>query len=154
MSQTVQFDDREFVLTYRKIHRGSDRPDTIEAFRSDDGCRSWKYLSTVKVMKTHSNPPALVKLRDGRLCCAYGDRHTSEIRARYSDDRGQTWGLEFIIRDDFQSVEQDPDSKPNGLADLGYVRMAQRPDGKLVALYYWATAQNPQQHIAVSIWKP
>lgn len=154
MSQTVQFDEREFVLTYRKIHRGIVRPDTIEACRSDDGGQSWKQISTVKVMKVGSNPPALVKLQDGRLCCAYGDRHAGEIRARYSDDRGETWGPEFIIRDDFQTDSQDPDAKASGLKDLGYVRMVQRSDGKLVALYYWATAEHPQQHIAVSIWKP
>lgn len=154
MSQTVPLGDSEFVLTYRKIDRKRNQPDSIEAFRSPDAGRTWKYLSTVKVMKAHSNPPALVKLRDGRLCCAYGDRHAAEIRARYSDDRGRTWGTEFVIRDDFQTVEQDPDSKKGGLADLGYVRLVQRPDGRLVAIYYWATAQNPQQHIAVSIWKP
>ncbi|MGE3316779.1 MAG: sialidase family protein [Planctomycetaceae bacterium] len=154
MSQTVQFDDREFVLTYRKIDREGKEPDSIEAFRSADGCRTWEYLSTVKVMKTHSNPPALVKLRDGRLCCAYGDRHASEIRARYSDDKGRTWGPELVIRDDFKPLDQDPDSQKRGLADLGYVRLVQRSDGRLVAMYYWATAQNPQQHIAVSIWKP
>ncbi|MEZ6147326.1 MAG: sialidase family protein [Planctomycetaceae bacterium] len=154
MCQTVQLSDDEFVCAFRKINRESDDPDTIEAYRSTDGCRSWQFLSTVKVMPTHSNPPALVKLQDGRLCCAYGDRHFAEIRARYSRDGGQTWGPEFIIRDDFQALPDDPDSESGINADIGYVRMIQRPDGKLVAMYYWATAEHPQQHIAVSIWEP
>ncbi len=154
MSQTVQLADDEFVCAFRKINRGSDEPDTIDAYRSSDGCRTWEFLSTVKVMPTHSNPPALVKLQDGRLCCAYGDRHVAEIRARYSSDGGETWGPEFIIRDDFQALPDDPDSETGLNADIGYVRMVQRPDGKLVAMYYWATAEHPQQHVAVSIWQP
>lgn len=151
MCQTVQVSEKGFVTAFRKMY-GDDRPDTIEAYHSEDGCQTWSHLSTVKVMPTHSNPPALVKLQDGRLCCAYGDRHVGEIRARYSRDHGQTWGPEFIIRDDFQALPDDPDTGLN--ADMGYVRMTQRPDGKLVAMYYFATADHPQQHIAVSIWTP
>jgi hypothetical protein len=40
------------------------------------------------------------------------------------------------------------------MKDLGYPRLVQRPDGKLVAMYYWATKENPEQHIAASIWQP
>lgn len=154
MSQTVPLNDREFVLAYRKIQSGDAEKSSIEACRSVDGGRSWQPLSTVKIMQTNSNPPALVRLQDGRLCCAYGDRKTAEIRARYSSDSGFTWGPELIIRDDFQSVPEDPDSGTRLNADMGYVRMVQRPDGKLAAMYYWATATHPQQHIAVSIWAP
>ncbi len=154
MSQTVQLSQKEFVLAYRKIYRGSDKLDEIEAYRSLDGCKTWHPLSKIKVMQTHSNPPALVKLNDGGLCCAYGDRHVGEIRARYSNDRGKSWGPEFIIRDDFQALPEDPDSQRGLNADIGYPRLVQRSDGKLVAIYYWATAENPQQHIAVSIWRP
>lgn len=154
MSQTVQLSEREFLLTYRKIQEGTVEKSSIEACRSTDGGRTWQHLSTVKVMQTNSNPPALVKLQDGRLCCAYGDRRTAEIRARYSHDRGLTWGPEFLIRDDFTPLPEDPDSGTRLNADMGYVRLVQRPDGLLVAAYYWATSQHPQQHIAVSIWKP
>lgn len=159
MSQTVQLSERDFVLSLRKIQsddsQGSDpEKSSIEAYRSFDGCQTWEPLSTIKVMQVNSNPPALVKLQDGRLCCSYGDRKTADIRARYSEDNGVTWGPEFIIRDDFQSVADDPDSGTRLNADMGYVRLVQRPDGKLVAMYYWATAMHPQQHIAVSIWVP
>ena len=154
MSQTIQLNEREFVLSFRKIESGAGKQSSIEAYRSSDACGSWQPLSSVKVMQVNSNPPALVRMQDGRLCCAYGDRKTAEIRGRYSDDEGASWGPEFIIRDDFQSVADDPDAGTRLNADLGYVRLVQRPDGKLVAMYYWATARNPQQHIAVSIWKP
>jgi hypothetical protein len=47
----------------------------------------------------------------------------------------------------------DPDYE-DGLRDMGYVRLVQRSDGKLVAIYYWATDDKPQQYIAASIWEP
>lgn len=154
MCQTVQVDEHEFVLTYRKIFKDKTKFDTIETYRSTDGCQTWTCLGTLKEMKTHSNPPALVKLQDGRLCCAYGDRYAAEIRARYSHDNGETWGPELVIRDDFQSRDRDLSSAPTSGADMGYPRLFQRPDGKLVVVYYWATAEHPQQHIACSIWEP
>ncbi|QDT49125.1 BNR/Asp-box repeat protein [Symmachiella dynata] len=154
MSQTVQLSDQEFVLAYRKIYRNPGKQDEIEAYHSADGGKSWQRLSTIKEMPTHSNPPALLKLTDGRLCCVYGDRHVGEIRGRYSRDRGKTWGPELVIRDDFQALPDDPDSSTGLNTDIGYPRLVQRSDGKLVAIYYWATAENPQQHIAVSIWSP
>jgi hypothetical protein len=145
MSQTVQLTDLKLVLTYRKIFRG-DREATIEAYVSEDRGVTWRHLSTIKTMKRSSNPPATVQLKDGRLVCIYGDRYVKEIRGRYSTDDGETWGKEFVIREDFASLDDDP--------DLGYTRLVQRPDGKLVAMYYWATADHPQQHIAASIWTP
>jgi hypothetical protein len=154
MCQTVQFSETEFVLTCRKIFLDKKRRAEIEAYHSADGCRTWKFLSTVKVMEVNSNPPALVKLQDGRLCCVYGDRSVGQIQGRYSSDHGRTWEPEFVIRSDFRAVAEDPDSKNGINADIGYPRLLQRLDGKLVAVYYWTTAENPQQHIAASIWEP
>ena len=108
---------------------------------------SWDYLSTVKITEPHSNPPALLKLADGRLCCGYGDRIDSRIKVKYSDDDGHSWGPEVIIRHDYYQCHESD-------RDLGYVSMVQRPDGKLVAIYYWAAAEHPQQYIAASIWGP
>ena len=104
MSQTIQLSEDEFLLAYRRIYVDDAHADEIEVWRSGDGCRNWQVLSTVKVMKTHSNPPALLLLRDGRICCIYGDRDVGEIRGRYSRDDGASWGPEFIIRDDFQAL--------------------------------------------------
>ena len=36
--------------------------------------------------------------------------------------------------------------------DFGYTRTIQRTDGKLVTLYYYTTVENPEQHIAATIW--
>jgi len=51
------------------------------------------------------------------------------------------------LRNDFQV-----DS--HGDPDLGYPRLVQKPDGKPVVIYYWATAKKPQHHIAATIWRP
>ena len=154
MSQTVQISENEFLLAYRKMYRGGDKQSEIETWRSNDACKTWKPASIVKVMPVHSNPPAMVKIQDGRICCIYGDRSVGDIRGRYSNDDGETWGLEFIVRDDFQALESDPDNQGRINTDCGYPRLVERPDGKLVAMYYWATAEHPEQHIAVSIWQP
>jgi len=41
-----------------------------------------------------------------------------------------------------------------GTWDLGYPRMMQRPDGKLVTIYYHNTRENPGPHIVATIWDP
>jgi hypothetical protein len=32
--------------------------------------------------------------------------------------------------------------------------MVQRSDGHLITFYYFTTVENPEQHIAASIWDP
>jgi hypothetical protein len=67
--------------------------------------------------------------------------------ARLSRDGGRTWGEDLVLRKDFQ-----PDKF--GDMDFGYPRLVQNNSGELVALYYWATKEHPQQQIAATIWKP
>lgn len=91
----------------------------------------------------NGNPPSLIRLKDGRLCVTYGYREFPYgIRARLSSDNGKTWGKEIHLRDDGRSW------------DFGYTRTLQRTDGKLVTIYYYATAEKPEQHIAATIWDP
>lgn len=146
MPQAVALSEDAFILAYRKIYKNKDGDDAIEIYRSDDRCRTWHYSSTVKITKPNSNPPSLVKLADGRLCCAYGDRNDHRIKARISEDDGGTWGPEIIVRDDYYKCH-DADK------DLGYVSTVQRPDGRLVSVYYWATEAIPEQYIAATIWE-
>ncbi len=40
----------------------------------------------------NGNPPAMVRTRDGRLCCVYGNRSRRQIIARMSADSGAMWG--------------------------------------------------------------
>ena len=144
MPSTVRISSTKLVSALRRKY-----PDQwVDVFVSNDNARSWQFLS--KVADTggwNGNPPALVRLKDGRLCCVFGNRSKRQIIARLSEDQGKTWGAEIVLRDDFQVDKfNDP--------DLGYPRLVQRPDGKLVAMYYWATPQHPHQHIAATIWDP
>ena len=74
----------------------------------------------------NGNPPSLVRLEDRRLCLTYGYRSVKYgIRAKLSDDEGKSWSEEIIIRDDARNW------------DIGYTRSLQRPDGKIVTIYYY-----------------
>ena len=147
MPCTIRLSPEKFLLAFRKINVDkSVLESTIDAYLSTDRCQSWQYLSTVKEIKHNSNPPALLQLVDGRLCCIYGDRDVGKICGKYSQDEGQTWGPEFVIRDDYVDADD--------WTDMGYPRLLQRADGKLVALYYWASPDHPQHYIAASIWQP
>ncbi len=41
-----------------------------------------------------------------------------------------------------------------GYWDLGYSRTVQRPDGKLVTVYYFTDAKESLRYIAATIWDP
>jgi hypothetical protein len=123
---------------------GAAQDNWIDMYASGDGGRSWAHRSKVANTAAGShngNPPAHVRLADGRLCVAYGCRaHPFGIRARLSEDDGRTWGPEIVLRNDAASW------------DIGYPRMAQRTDGRLITLYYYTTDDHPAQHIAATIW--
>jgi|GEM_PF-1056165 len=139
---------RLVAATRRKIKNDDTRKNSnwIEASVSNDNGASWRYLSKVADTdrgEENGSPPAMVRLRDGRLALAYGYRsYPIGIRARLSSDDGKTWSDEIVLRDD------------GGTWDLGYPRMMQRPDGKLVTIYYHNTRQNPEPHIVATIWDP
>ena len=119
----------------------------IDAYGSTDEGASWSFLSRVGVTgASNGNPPALALSPDGRLCCVYGQRNERRVIAAYSADDGATWASHHTVRDGYASVQDDQ--------DLGYPRLAVRNDGRLVAMYYWACAERPHQHIAATIWDP
>jgi len=116
--------------------------DWIDLYRSTDEGRTWSYVSR-PAPRTGSNPPSMLLLKDGRLCVTYGCRiDPYGIRARISADLGKTWGDELILRDD------------GGGRDLGYPRTVQRPDGKLVTVYYFNDKTGPDRYIGATIWAP
>lgn len=60
----------------------------------------------------------------------------------YFKPNGKTWGEEIILRDDA------------GCWDLGYPRTVQRPDGKIVTVYYFNDHQDQERYITATIWDP
>ncbi|MHC4645695.1 MAG: sialidase family protein [Planctomycetota bacterium] len=147
MPTTVRCSKKKLVTAIRRRRGSGGKPCWIDAYVSNDNGGSWSFLSKVGDAGVwNGNPPALALMKDGRLCCVYGNRSRKQMIARFSGDQGATWGPEVILRDDFQVDSFDD-------RDFGYPRLMQRPDGKLVAIYYWATKERPQHHIAATIWQ-
>ncbi len=117
------------------------RRSLIEAYRSDDAGKTWRFLNQPAPSTGGGNPPSLIRLQDGRLAITYGYRSAPfGIRARLSQDNGETWSDEIILRGD------------GGAWDLGYPRTVQRPDGKLVSVYYFNEANDKERFIGATIW--
>lgn len=137
----------ETLLTAVRCHDGralDQGRHWIDLYRSDDDGLTWRHLSRpVPDTGRGGNPPALLRLQDGRLCLTYGYRaEPYGIRARLSADEGCTWGGELVLRDD------------GGSHDLGYTRTVQRPDGVLVTAYYYTDCPGGAAYIAATLWRP
>jgi hypothetical protein len=140
MPSTVRLPDATLLSTVR-VHEGESN--RIDAYVSHDNGSTWTLRSqAAETGAFNGNPPSLLRLKDGRLCVTYGYRSEPySIRARFSSDGGKTWGDVLTIRGD-------------GAAwDLGYPRTVQRPDGKLVTVYYFNDAPHTERFIAATIWE-
>ena len=114
----------------------------LESFVSPDAGHSWYMLDAPRI-DNGGNPATLTRLVDGRIALVYGWRHAPYgIRARLSDDEGQSWSDETVLRSDGNSW------------DLGYPRTVQRADGKLVTVYYFNDASQRERYIAATVWDP
>jgi len=117
----------------------------IDVYESNDNGSSWKMLvhKAADTGAGSGNPPTLLKLRDGRLCITYGFRSAPfAIYAKFSTDEGKTWSEPRVIQ-------------TGGAAwDLGYVRSAERPDGKVVTAYYFNDAPHTERFVEATVWDP
>ena len=139
MPSTVRLGPDSFLTAIRRQEHQSG---FLDLYRSDDTGKTWQFLSKA-VETTGGNPPAMIKLKDGRIALTYGYREEPcGLRAKISTDDGKTWGDEIILRQD------------GGCWDLGYPRIMQRPDGKLVNVYYYNDAPDQERYIAATIWDP
>ncbi len=106
---------------------------------STDGGNTWQTISTP--VDGNNNPASLVSLGGRRLALVYGYRNAAYgLRGKISEDGGQTWSKEYVLRDDGREW------------DLGYVRAGLRSDGKVTAVYYYTTDDHPANFIASTIW--
>ena len=140
MPSSIRLPDGTLITTVR-VHKGEGN--RIDSYVSHDNGSRWTLQGTVaETGAFNGNPPGLLRLKDGRLCVTYGYRSKPySIRARLSRDDGKTWGDILTVRD-------------GGVAwDLGYPRTVQRPDGKLVTVYYFNDAPHSERFIAATIWE-
>ena len=115
----------------------------IEYYTSEDAGRNWRCLNREVTSTGTGNPPSLIRLKDGRLCLTYGYRAAPYgLRARFSRDEGASWSDEVVLRRDGSS------------GDLGYPRSVQRPDGKVVTVYYFNGPANRERTIEATVWDP
>lgn len=141
MPSTVRISKTSLVSAIRRKENGQG---FIEIYASPDDGRTWTLCGNAAATgRNNGNPPSMVRLNDGRLVLTYGYRSEPfGIRAKASLDSGRTWGPEVHLRDD------------GGKWDLGYPRTLATPDGTLVTIYYFTTAEHREQHIAATIWSP
>lgn len=150
MPASVRISDREILVTVRQ--KEGDRS-FIACWLSADNGKSWTQLKNAADDTGIGNPPAMLKMKDGRICMVYGYRadrqsilakaKTSDIRARISNDNGKTWSRDYILRNDGSGQ------------DIGYPRVVQRPDGKIVVVYYFMDDKTgPERYIGATIWTP
>jgi hypothetical protein len=129
------------LLTAIRCREGPKR--WIDTYRSSDNGSTWQYNNTPVPSTGEGNPASMIVLADGRVCITYGYRAKPfGIRARLSRDKGETWDPEIVLRDD------------GGGRDLGYPRTVQRPDGKIVTVYYFNDDPHKERYIAATIWDP
>jgi hypothetical protein len=145
MPSTVRLSGSSLLTTIR-CYSAADtkRKSWIEAWVTREDGKSWSFLNEPVADTGEGNPPHLLQLADGRLCLTYGVRAAPyRICAKLSGDGGRTWGREIALRRD------------GGGRDLGYARSVQRPDGKVVTVYYfWDEKTGSERYIAATIWDP
>lgn len=149
MPHTVALGQGEYLSLIRRRDQPPRNVECwIDAYHSADNGQNWTYRSRVAYTgfgNSNGSPPSVIRLRDGRLLAAYANRSLNMMLCRLSADEGRSWGEEIILRDDFLTSE-------HGFSDFGYPRLVQRPDDRIVAIYYFATDERYQQHIAYSIF--
>lgn len=150
MPASARLSANEILVTIRQ--REGDKS-FIPAFLSVDNGISWTQLKNAADDTGIGNPPAMIRMNDGRICLVYGYRSdaqsiqkkskTSDIRARISNNNGKSWSKEYILRNDGSGQ------------DIGYPRIVQRPDGKIVAVYYFMDDKTGRErYIGATIWEP
>lgn len=143
MPVSTRLSDRTILTLVRRSDER--RRGWIDAYRSGDEGRTWSFAGRPVADTGHmGNPAALTKLRGARLngdrlVLTYGYRDPPfGLRAVVSDDSGASWTAPLIIRAD------------GGGPDLGYPRTVARPDGGILAVYYWNSPEGEERFIAAS----
>jgi hypothetical protein len=148
MPASLRLSPTELITTIRtRTDYGLDK---ITAYVSNDNGLTWEKLNDpVADTGKGGSPPTLIKLQDGRLALGYIYRSDfgSRVNVRFSSDEGRSWSDEIMLR-----------GGDGTNRDCGYPRMVQRPDGKIVMIYYWNNVNKegatPYRYIATTIFDP
>jgi hypothetical protein len=140
MPASVELDEKILVA----VRCREEGKNWIDLYSSGDRASSWEYMNRpVDNTGVGGNPPTLHRLPNGRLCLVYGFRDAPHgMRAKPSEDDGESWGKEIVLRDD------------GGNHDLGYPRTCIRPDGKVVTVYYFNDHPDGERYLAATVWDP
>lgn len=139
MPDVIRLDNGHLLCSIRSRIK---REKWTDLYESADGGHSWTKLCELE--RGSSNPAALVNLGGESVAAVYGSRRKPSfgIMAKLSEDGGKTWSDQLVLRDDARKW------------DIGYARAVLRPDGTIVAAYYYTTEDLPENFIAATIWKP
>lgn len=136
MPGVAQLNDGTMLAAVRNRLSGNHWNDLVA---SNDGGSTWNTISTPVV--GNNNPASIVELGGQRLGLVYGYRNAPYgLRGKISEDGGQTWSQEYILRDDGREW------------DIGYVRAGLRNDGNITAAYYYTTSTTQPNFIAATVW--
>jgi hypothetical protein len=127
------------------------KPPEMSSFVSEDNGKTWTQREDPVKVDANGHPPALLKLKDGRLCFVYGIRNEKTMAdgigmyVVFSNDDGETWGKPTLLR-----------GKDGGTWDIGYPRALQLPDGKVITTYYYNNTGigDKFRYIAATIFDP
>jgi hypothetical protein len=146
MPSTVRCSQTKLVSALRRRDISTSCDAWVDVYVSNDNGVNWSFLSKIgDAGCANGNPPALSRLSDGRLCCVYGNRTDMRMYMKYSDDEGTSWGPQITLRDDWADCADDDQ-------DLGYPRISQLANGRIICAYYWSTPERIENHIAATIW--
>ncbi len=146
MPGSVRLDESSLLCMIRQT-----KPPEMTSYLSQDDGLTWSRLPNPVIVDRNGNPPALLKLQDGRLCLVYGLRNKETrpedigMYVTYSSDIGQTWTEPQLLR-----------GQDGAVWDIGYPRAVELPDGKVVAVYYYnnADAGDSYRYIAATVFDP
>jgi hypothetical protein len=113
----------------------------VDLYRSRDDGGTWD--SGTRVSGDNEGPADIIRLTDGRLLLACGNRNKGHcgVTVRFSSDNGATWTAPQALVDDLLTP------------DCGYPSSVQRADGDIVTAYYSHSAPDHQRyHMGVVIW--
>lgn len=115
---------------------------SIDLYASEDDAGTW--TKGARVTEPLEHPGDLLKLADGRIVLAYGDRRPGHhgVAIKVSGDQGRSWSAPVAITRGVQT------------RDTGYPSTVQLADGTLVTAYYTKKSTRLDgYHMAVVRWR-